>query len=266
MKKLTIAISSVLLSTSVFAADVAQPTKDTPAKVDVAKTDTSGIDMAKVSYLLGRDMGSQLKKSNISIDQTNFDKGLSSALQNKPSDISDADTKTIMMSFQQEMMAKMKQKEIVVADINKSDSSNFEVAVAKVDGVKKVADGVYVQTLKAGDGAQPTKADSVTVNYRGTTPSKDFALNSTESLRTIKEGNLIGPEFDSSYNRGEPATFPLTGVVKCWQEAIPQLKVGSKAIIYCAPDTAYGKNAPASIGPDQLLSFQVELLKIDTKK
>ncbi|XSZ47868.1 FKBP-type peptidyl-prolyl cis-trans isomerase [Francisella noatunensis] len=74
----------------------------------------------------------------------------------------------------------------------------------------------------------------------------------------------MSDQFDSSYHRGTPATFPLSGVVKCWQDAIPQMKVGEKAIVYCAPDTAYGTSGNAATGPNQLLSFQVELLKVNS--
>lgn len=257
MKKLAVIISATLLSSAVFA--------DTKPTTD---TDSTAVDMSKVSYLMGRNMGEQLEKSKISLDQENFTKGLQSALYGEKSEISDKDAQQIMQAFQKEMMEKMQKAEKEQADANLKLSNNFEEALTELDNVKAVdgAKGVYIQTLKEGDGAQPTKDDTVTVNYRGTTPSQAYADDKDGSIKTIEEGNQIGNEFDSSYTRGEPATFPLNGVVKCWQEAITQLKVGSKAIVYCSPDTAYGEQDVPNIGPNQILSFQVELLKIDHKK
>ncbi|AJI74157.1 peptidyl-prolyl cis-trans isomerase Mip [Francisella philomiragia subsp. philomiragia ATCC 25015] len=260
MKKLTIAISSILLSTAVFAADAPTTTASS------AKAESNGLDMSKVSYLIGRGVGEQLSKGKITIDQANFDKGLQSALAGQKSEIPEAKAQQIMQAFQKEMMEKMQKAQIEAATNNLKLANDFQQAIAKVDGIKEVdgSKGVYIQVLKQGDGAQPTKSDSVTVNYRGTTPTQAYADDKEAAIKTIQEGNLIGDQFDSSYDRGTPATFPLSGVVKCWQDAIPQMKVGEKAIVYCAPDTAYGTSGNAAIGPNQLLSFQVELLKVNS--
>lgn len=260
MKKLTIAISSILLSTAVFAADAPTTTASS------AKAESNGVDMGKVSYIIGRGVGEQLSKGKITIDQANFDKGLQSALAGQKSEIPEAKAQQIMQAFQKEMMEKMQKAQIEAATNNLKLANDFQQAIAKVDGIKEVdgSKGVYIQVLKQGDGAQPTKSDSVTVNYRGTTPTQAYADDKEAAIKTIQEGNLIGDQFDSSYDRGTPATFPLSGVVKCWQDAIPQMKVGEKAIVYCAPDTAYGTSGNATIGPNQLLSFQVELLKVNS--
>ena len=263
MKKLAVLISASLLSTTVFA-----DTDNKPVTEQTTSAATPTVDMSKVSYLIGRGMGEQLEKGKVELDQESFTKGLQSALTGKDSDISEKDAAPIMEAFQKEMMAKMQKFEKVKADANLKASSTFQEAISKVDNIKEVPDskGVYIQTLKEGDGQQPTKDDTVTVNYKGTTPSEAYASDTKGSLKTIEAGNLIGNEFDSSYKRNEPTTFPLSGVVKCWQEAIPQMKVGSKAIVYCSSDTAYGEQDVPNIGPNQLLSFQVELLKIDDKK
>ena len=260
MKKLAVLISASLLSTAVFA--------DTESKTVAEQTATSTVDMNKVSYLIGRNMGEQLAQGQVDLDQGNFTKGLQSALAGKDSDISEKDATAIMEAFQKEMMEKMQKLEKVKADANLKASNTFQEAISKVDNIKAVPDsnGVYIQTLKEGDGQQPTKDDTVTVNYKGTTPSEAYASDNEGSLKAIEAGNLIGSEFDSSYKRNEPTTFPLSGVVKCWQEAITQMKVGSEAIVYCSPNTAYGSQDVPNIGPNQLLSFQVELLKVANKK
>jgi FKBP-type peptidyl-prolyl cis-trans isomerase FklB len=263
MKKLAVLISASLLSTAVFA-----DTDNKPVTTQATPVAAPTVDMSKVSYLIGRGMGEQLEKGKVDLDQDSFTKGLQSALAGKDSDIAKKDADTIMEAFQKEMTAKMEKLEKAKADANLKASNTFQEAISKVENIKEVpgSKGVYVQTLKEGDGQQPTIDDTVTVNYKGTTPSEAYAADTEGSLKTIEAGNLIGNEFDSSYKRNEPTTFPLSGVVKCWQEAIPQMKVGSTAIVYCSSDTAYGEQDVPNIGPNQLLSFQVELLKVDEKK
>jgi FKBP-type peptidyl-prolyl cis-trans isomerase FkpA len=102
--------------------------------------------------------------------------------------------------------------------------------------------GVTVTEMKAGTGAQPTAADTVTVNYRGTLAD--------------------GTEFDSSYKRGTPASFPLGRVVPCWTQGLQKMKVGEKAKLVCPPATAYGDRGVGAIPPNSTLTFEVELLKI----
>jgi len=103
--------------------------------------------------------------------------------------------------------------------------------------------GVIVKTLKEGSGPSPTAADSVKVHYRGTLTS--------------------GTEFDSSYKRGEPATFPLKAVIKCWTDGVQKMKVGGKAQLVCPPETAYGaKGAGKKVPPNATLVFEIELLEI----
>ena len=103
--------------------------------------------------------------------------------------------------------------------------------------------GVIVKTLKEGKGQRPTATDSVKVDYRGTLDD--------------------GTEFDSSYKRGKPATFPLNAVIKCWTEGVQKMKVGGKARLVCPPDTAYGeRGAGNKVPPNATLVFEVELLEI----
>jgi FKBP-type peptidyl-prolyl cis-trans isomerase FkpA len=103
--------------------------------------------------------------------------------------------------------------------------------------------GVIVTTLKEGKGASPTAADSVKVHYRGTLPD--------------------GPEFDSSYKRGQPATFPLSAVISCWTEGVQKMKPGGKAKLVCPPATAYGERGQGKlIPPNSTLVFEIELLEV----
>ena len=109
--------------------------------------------------------------------------------------------------------------------------------------MKKTASGALVKEMKAGTGEQPKATDTVKVHYHG----------------TLTDGTV----FDSSVQRGQPATFPLNGVVKCWTEGLQQMKVGGKAKLVCPSDTAYGdQGRPPQIKPGATLVFEVELLEI----
>lgn len=108
---------------------------------------------------------------------------------------------------------------------------------------EKTASGIVISTLKEGSGASPKASETVKVHYRGTLTN--------------------GKEFDSSYGRGQPATFPLNRVIPCWTEGVQKIKVGGKAKLVCPSNLAYGsRGVPGTIPPDSTLVFEVELLEI----
>lgn len=119
------------------------------------------------------------------------------------------------------------------------------VMVASPAGAaEKLPSGVVVETLKEGKGQSPQASDKVKVHYRGTLEN--------------------GTEFDSSYKRNEPITFPLSRVIPCWTEGVQKMKVGGKARLTCPPQTAYGaRGVPGTIPPNSTLTFEVELLGIE---
>lgn len=127
------------------------------------------------------------------------------------------------------------------SDKNKAAGQAFLATNKTKPGVVTLPSGLQYKVIKEGNGPKPTAADTVTVNY---------------------EGKLIdGTEFDSSYKRNEPATFPVGGVIAGWTEALQLMKVGSTWELFIPADLAYGENGPAVIGPNQVLVFKVELLK-----
>jgi FKBP-type peptidyl-prolyl cis-trans isomerase FkpA len=129
------------------------------------------------------------------------------------------------------------------ATAEKKKGEEYLAKAAKEKGAQKLPSGLVLTTLKAGDGKTPAATDTVSVNYRGTL--------------------LDGTEFDSSYKRNAPATFPLNGVIKCWTEGVQKMKVGGKAKLVCPSDIAYGdRGAPPSIPGAATLIFEVELLEI----
>ena len=129
------------------------------------------------------------------------------------------------------------------SDKEKAAGNAFLAKATAEAGAKKTASGAIVKTLKEGTGASPTAADTVKVHYHG----------------TLTDGTV----FDSSVKRGEPATFPLGGVIKCWTEGVQQMKVGGKSRLTCPASVAYGdRGAPPVIKPGATLVFDVELLDV----
>ena len=130
---------------------------------------------------------------------------------------------------------------------NRKAGEAFLTANKSKEGVKTLPDGLQYKILKEGSGPKPTANDTVTVNYRGTL--------------------IDGKEFDSSYKRGQPASFPVSGVIKGWTEALQLMPVGSKWQLFIPPDLAYGDHPPdPSIGAGDTLVFEVELLSIGEQK
>lgn len=117
----------------------------------------------------------------------------------------------------------------------------FQVQAAEPKETKTLS-GIGITMLKEGSGANPRITDTVKVNYRGTLEN--------------------GQEFDSSYKRGQPATFPLSRVIPCWTEGVQSIKVGGKAKLVCPPNLAYGNQNVPGIPPNSTLIFEVELLEI----
>ena len=135
----------------------------------------------------------------------------------------------------------------VAADKEKKAGADFVAKAAAESGAKKTPSGAIVKEIKPGTGASPKASDTVKVHYHGTL--------------------LDGTVFDSSVQRGQPATFPLTGVIKCWTEGVQEIKVGGKSRLVCPSDIAYGdRGSPPKIKPGSTLVFEVELLEIVSKQ
>jgi FKBP-type peptidyl-prolyl cis-trans isomerase FkpA len=133
------------------------------------------------------------------------------------------------------------------AEQEKAKGASYLEEQAKAPGAQKQPSGLIYFETQAGTGASPTAADTVKVHYKGTLTN--------------------GTEFDSSYKRGQPAEFPLGGVIKCWTEGVAKMKVGGKARLVCPPDIAYGeRGAGGAIPPNAVLNFEVELLSIAGKE
>ncbi len=237
MKKIVTIVSATLvgaaLATTTFAA--------TAKKEDTVKP----VSMTKVSYIIGHEIGSGFKTQGVDLNSRAFKQGLNAGLKGKDAKYSKEVMQTTMQAFQKEMMekAQAKQKEAGAMNLKKSDE--YLAKVAKEDGVKELAKGIHYKVDVEGKGEMPTATDTVKVNYKG----------------MLSDGKV----FDSSYERKEPAVFGVSQVIPCWTKALEKMPVGSTWTVYCAADQAYGEYAPPSIGPNQALTFKVELLAIEKK-
>ncbi len=223
MKRFIISFALLSLAGSVFGQDKSTPLKDSKDKV---------------SYSIGLNIGLNLKKQNVSINPDTFVLGLKDALAGKPQ-MTDEQVKETMTAFEKEMIDKQKAAGVK----NGADGEKFLAENKKKEGVKTTASGLQYKVVKEGSGAQPKEKDTVMANYRGTL--------------------IDGTEFDSSYTRGQPATFPVSGVIKGWTEALQMMKVGSKYQLFIPANLAYGERAMGpDIGPNSTLIFEVELLDV----
>ena len=225
-------IVAVVLMLSLFGTVILSQNKTTP------KTEKE-----KVSYSIGVNIGKNMKAQGLDINQAFVAQGIKDGYNNSKTAMSDKDMDATMSKFQQEMSAKMQTKQKVDGEKNKKEGEAFLAANQKKDGVITLPSGLQYKILKEGNGEKPTASQTVKCNYRGTL--------------------IDGKEFDSSYKRGEPAEFPVGGVIKGWTEALQLMPVGSKWELFVPSDLAYGANgAGQMIGPNATLIFEVELLSI----
>lgn len=203
----------------------------------------------KLSYAIGLNIGMNLKAQNFEVDPSVIAQGMRDAIAGKPA-LTEEEARTAIMTYQQELRAKAETKRQEASKANHEAGEAFLAENAKKDGVKikevTLPDGKTAQlqykVLVEGQGEIPKENHQVTVNYRGTL--------------------IDGTEFDSSYKRGEPASFPVGGVIRGWTEALQLMKPGAKWELYIPSDLAYGENAPPNIGPNSVLVFEVELLSV----
>jgi len=196
--------------------------------------------MDKVSYSIGYDVGNNFKTQHIAINASAFSDGLDAGLNGKQPAMSQADMQSTMQNYQQQMMEQLAQKQASTAAQNLTASQAYLQKIASQPGVKQLEPGLYYQVITAGKGKTPNAHDSVTVNYEGTLPN--------------------GTVFDSSYQRNQPISFKIDQVIPGWQKALEKMPVGSTWMVYISPELAYGTNAPPVIGPNQALTFKIELI------
>lgn len=197
-----------------------------------------------VSYTIGTDIARSLDKIKDQIDFDMLVKGMRDRLTGKELLIQKEASREIMRKFSEKMMARQKLEASKAGAKNLAAGSKFLEKNKENKDVVVTASGLQYQVIKQGEGPQPVKTDKVKVHYKGTL--------------------INGTEFDSSFKRGKPASFPVTGVIKGWTEALLLMKTGSKYKLFIPPELAYGKvGSRPNIEPDSTLIFEVELLAIE---
>jgi FKBP-type peptidyl-prolyl cis-trans isomerase FklB len=197
----------------------------------------------KASYSIGYDIGETFKKQKIELNIDALVAGLKEAVGGKEATMSKEDRDKTLQAFQKEMMEKQIAASKEAATKNQAEGEKFLAENKTKDGVKTTASGLQYKVLKEGSGPSPKETDTVVTNYRGTL--------------------IDGTEFDSSYKRNEPASFPVNRVIKGWTEALQLMKPGAKYQLFIPSSLAYGeRGAGQLIGPNATLIFEVELLSI----
>jgi FKBP-type peptidyl-prolyl cis-trans isomerase FklB len=258
MKKWGMALGILLLAASLCGAEepVAATGKAPDAATAVEKAPkaattpeqkapeaTGPVDMNKVSYAIGMLLGKNMKTDGIDLKIEPFVKGFNDTISGATPTMTEEEIRQVMTAFSVEMAAKKEAQVKKLSEESKAKEEAFLSENKKKEGVQVLPSGLQYKIVKDGTGKKPTAKDSVTVNYRG---------------------SLIGgKEFDSSYSRNEPATFPVGGVIPGWTEALQLMKSGSKWEIYIPSKLAYGETGVGEvIPPNSTLIFEVELLSV----
>jgi FKBP-type peptidyl-prolyl cis-trans isomerase len=223
MKSIVLSAGALFLAVSVFAEEKPPQLKDLKDKA---------------SYAIGLNFGFNFKRQNVDLNSDAFAAGFKDAMTGRNPLMSEQDVRETMLAFEKDMQ----QKQTATAQKNAAAAEKFFAENKSKEGVKTTASGLQYKVMKEGNGAQPKNSDTVTVNYRGTL--------------------LDGTEFDSSYKRGQPATFAVGGVIKGWTEALQLMKVGSKYQLFIPANLAYGEQGRPGIPPNSILIFEVELMDV----
>jgi len=198
----------------------------------------------RLSYIVGENMAHQLKNDGLALDTDAITLAINDVMAGNPSRLTDAEKRSTVEQVQKESQERQMAVHAEQSAKNQEEGAAYLANNAKKEGVITTDSGLQYKSLVAGNGAKPSKSDRVKVHYRGTL--------------------IDGTVFDSSYDRGEPIVFPVTGVIAGWIEGLQLMNVGSKFELTIPSQLAYGANGSGpAIGPDATLIFEVELLGIE---
>lgn len=205
----------------------------------------------KNSYALGMNVGNQLKnqfkRQSVDIDPNLFIQAIKDAFLGNKALLTDDQARAALVELQKESTQKQQAETAAAAEKNKAEGQAFLEKNKNAEGVKTLPSGLQYKIITPAEGKKPTIDDTVVCNYRGTL--------------------INGTEFDNSYARKEPVSFPVKGVIKGWTEALQLMPVGSKWQLFIPSNLAYGERGTpdGAIGPNATLIFEVELLSIKEK-
>lgn len=249
-RHVSVALAATALAVTVTACNPPADKAKTEPKAEEAAKDAgpqiAGLptEKDKVSYMIGMQMGKSLEQVKDEVDVDVIAKAIKSSIAGEKMLMDEKQAQQIAETFGQKMQAKQIAKMMADAKTNKEQGEKFLAENAKKPGVKTTPSGLQYQAITEGTGPKPKDSDVVRVHYKGTL--------------------LDGKTFDSSYDRGTPATFPLAGVIPGWREGLALMPVGSKYKLWIPSSIGYGEAGTQGgpIGPNATLVFEVELLEI----
>lgn len=201
----------------------------------------------RVSYSMGIDIGNLLKQQSLDVDLDLLVRGIKDAMSEGKLLMTEQEIIETVNTFKREMMAKQQERARQLGEKNKKEGEAFLEENKKKEGVQTLPSGLQYKVLSAGSGKKPKLTDTITAHYRGTF--------------------INGTEFDSSYRRGSPVTFPVDAVIPGWTEALQLMQEGAKWQLFIPPELAYGeRGAGGQIGPYATLIFEVELISVQESK
>jgi FKBP-type peptidyl-prolyl cis-trans isomerase FklB len=245
MKKALLTLASLMVGTCILAQNKTTAKKATTTKTTEAAKLKLLSKRDSLSYAIGYAMASNLKQQNILVNYAPFSKAVKDVFNSQPLVLEESVIQGVLQQFQQEMQSKANAEKSKEGSANKLVGEKFLEENKKNAGVVTLPSGLQYQILKEGTGAKPGPTDQVKTHYHGTL--------------------ISGKVFDSSVERGEPVTFGVNQVIKGWTEALQLMPVGSKWKLFIPSELAYGEYGPPSIGPNQALIFEVELISIEGK-
>ncbi len=248
---LTFTAAALIAAAPLIAAEGNLTPASTPPIASVSTTAPAATsqfksDIEKRSYAVGMTIADSFK-TRPEFDGLAIASGFRDVIAGTPR-LTDQEKQEIVVAYQNEVQARREQELKTAADKNTDAGKAFLEANKKQPGITTTATGLQYKVVSTGTGKtrkSPKASDTVTVHYQGTL--------------------IDGTEFDSSYKRNQPATFPLNGVIKGWTEGLQKMKTGDKYTFYIPADLAYGDSAAGLIGPNSVLIFQVELISIGGK-
>jgi FKBP-type peptidyl-prolyl cis-trans isomerase FklB len=221
-----ISLFALLLAGSAFAAD--------------SKPST---DKEKFSYTIGFQIGQGFKRDGLEVDTKSMSQAIMDVINNKKPRLSPDEMRSSMEGAQKKLASARKAK----GGKAKAAGDKYLAENSKKDGIITRESGLQYKVISTGKGKQPKATDSITAHYKGTL--------------------INGKEFDSSYRRGEPATFNVGQVISGWKEILPMMKEGDKWQVFIPSNLAYGERGQgATIGPNETLIFDIELIKVNDAK